>query len=542
MRLLHLFFVLITIAAISGFSQGFGFQNLLFSSEGVQLKSRELPLFEKLDINLVGIHGYDPVDGAASLGMEVRLSDENDKELMYSADMFANQPIPLENVPYLDFNFGLGADFEVGKTYFLKVRLWDKNTKKEMEKETSLKVLPPLRNRNVEIEEKGFKSLDIKIYKNKSRYYNGNIVREGDEVYVDMYFEELELDKKVSADYQIGLQNMKTGEVIPIEQDVMVISDPTQLSNINYSMVLEGNNLKYGSIYRLVINLKIDALDSYFYMGYAFEYVKKGSEANTEVVPHKEYKVYINKEENNDTKRTLFPSDRIDIAIRNLNTLLKNENMTNSIGGELIIFDNRGKELNRSGDLFEGNQVVGSDVTSEITMNWMSTWDIAQNEIYTLKAVIWDKYSFKRFEYDIVFRGGKFKKKPYGLDKNSAIVFSHDANKIDPVATYVIRNGYNYYGNELNPGDEVFLKVSGIKKSGVDASNFESVVQIKDEQGVIITESSEDASKFEEGEFFSTISIPYSGEEIGKSFILVSKLMDGNKTVIGAEYKFKVVK
>ncbi len=526
---------------MNSIAQEFGFQNLIFSSEGVQLKSRELPKYEKLVINVVGIQGFVPIENVANLAMEVRVSDENDKEIVFSPDMFNKQPIPIENIPYLDFSFGLGEGFEVGKTYFIKVRLWDRNSNKEMTKETSVKVLPRLINKHVKIEEKVLSSLDVKVYLNKNRYFEGNYVREGDELYFDMFFEDIRLDKKVSMDYSVNLIEVETGKKYPVESDVMVISDPEQLGNMNYGIKMEGSNLIPGKKYQMEIGFKIDAIEAFFKATYSFVFLGKGSSSNKELIAHKEFQLYLNKEEISG-KPTLFPGDRLDLAIRNLNTQLEQENMINSIGAEWVIFDSKGKEITRSTDLFVGNSNVGSDKTSEITLNWASTWDIEENQSYLLKAVIWDKFSLKRFEFDINFKGGKFKKRPYGLEKNKNIKFFVDKNKIKPVATYVIRNGFPYDQNLLNPGDEVFLKVSGIKNEGVDTKDFKTIVQITDLNGKVLTENVEDSPNFTEGEIFSTITIPYSGEDIGKSFILVSKLMDGSKDVLKSEYTFKVVK
>ena len=54
--------VFLVVIGANGFSQGFGYSGLLFSSEGVALKSRELPKYEYLNINVTGIQGFVPIE------------------------------------------------------------------------------------------------------------------------------------------------------------------------------------------------------------------------------------------------------------------------------------------------------------------------------------------------------------------------------------------------------------------------------------------------------------------------------------------------
>ncbi|MEZ4937473.1 MAG: hypothetical protein R2799_07750 [Crocinitomicaceae bacterium] len=522
-------------------AQEFGFASLLFSSEGVALKSRELPKYENLVINVLGIQGYRPIEGMASIGMEVRVSDAKDQQIMYSPDMFDGQNIPIDNIPALDFNFSLTENFEVGQTYFISVRLWDRLANLEMTKEATIKVLEPIKNQNAEISEKLFQTETVKLYLNKGRYYKGKLIREGDELNIDLFLKPIELQQKVALNYSVYLLEEGSDKKIPVESDALAVTDPNQLRTLNYSIKFEGDKIQPGKKYVLVVYFSIDELEATLKLEYHFDYLEPSFKSNTEIVEIEEFHTFLNKEEIGN-KLQVFPGDRIDFDIRNLNTQLVNEYNTNRIGGILILEDGKGKEISRSDDLFQDVAQVGTDKTSEITLHWNAAWDLEENEKYKLKAIIWDKYSRKRFEKSYDFKSAKILERPYGKDLNSAVKFDFDASKVEPISVFVLVNGFKYSGNELKPGDVVFLKVAARKIEGIDASGFKNVIQVIDNEGNILSENIERTPQFTEGEAYATITIPYSNEEIGKTFKLISKLVDLHDLVIGAEYTFKVVR
>lgn len=537
------YFAILTLSIAPSFllGQEFGFSNLIFSSEGVELRSRELPKFENLVVNVAGIHGFTPVEGMASLGMEVHVTNSKNEQLMFSPDMFDKQEIPIEKVPLIDFNFDLVAKFEVGSTYFLKVRLWDRHSNKEMTKETSIKVLPPIQNKNIKTNAKVFELLTSRVYLNKNRYYDGNYVRKGDELYVDMFFDEIEFEGKVSMDYKVEVLNPKTNEVIPVEEDVMVLNDPTQLNNLNYSIVMDGQELQVGNTYEFHILFKVESLGAEFDLRYEFHYLDEGSIGNTEIVENENNLVFFNREKA-PSKFSVKPGGRVDMEFRNLNSIFKNENNTNRIGGMLLLKDKKGNEITRSVDLFEERSQVSTDKTSEITMHWNASWDLEENQKYQLVGIVWDKYSKKKVVQEVDFKTEKIKDRPFGKDLNPSVKSFFDLNKVEPIAVYVLVNGYRFEGNELRPGDVVYLKISARKKEGVLADGFKTLIEVRDAQDQLLSENTDRSQNFTEGEVFATITVPYSGEEIGKTFKVIAKLTDFREEVFKAEYEFKVVK
>ncbi|MCB0477568.1 MAG: hypothetical protein KDC84_05365 [Crocinitomicaceae bacterium] len=533
--------VFLVVIGANGFSQGFGYSGLLFSSEGVALKSRELPKYEYLNINVTGIQGFVPIENMASLGMEVRVTDANDQQIMYSPDMFDGNNIPIEKIPTLDFNFGLSDEFEVGQTYFLSVRLWDRNSNQEMTKDATIKVLEPIENKNAEINAKSFEVETVKFYLNKNRYYSGNLIRQGDELYIDIFLKEVALKQKAALNYSVFLIEESTEKMIPIESDVLAVTDPDQLRVLNYTITLAGDKIQPGKKYTFQVKFSMEELNASLDLKYHFQYLKPGMESNEDVQLAKDFQVYLNREEVA-KKIEIFPGDRIDLQMRNLNSVLTNEYNTNRIGGILILEDGKGKEITRSEDLFKDYEQVGTEKTSDISMHWNAVWDVEENAKYKLKAIIWDKYSNKRFENSFEFKAGKVKSRPYGIDLNPSAKLEYDANKVDPASIYVLVNGYKHLGNELKPGDVVFLKVGSRKKEGVNTEGFKTVIQVQDLDGNIISENIERIPTFSEGEVYATITIPYNGEEIGKSFKLVCKIMDLHEMVINSSFVFKVVR
>jgi hypothetical protein len=533
-----IFIISFCIASI-GFSQKFSFEKLVFQSEKIELKSRELPQLENLVVLVAGIKGFNIVEGQADLGLEVLVTDENEKEMMYSADMLEGIKVPIQDINNVEFNFNLTEEFIPGKSYFLKVRMWDKIENKEYTKETSIRVLEPIFNPNVKISDNGFHHMTNKIFLNKLRYFEGNLVHEGDELYVDLFFGDINIDKKTSVNYEVEIVDLKKGKSYSVENDVIVASKPEDLSNLNYSMIIQGEVLEYGEKYAFKMKFTIPSKQLSFEFEYQFLFQKAKWKSKSVSSKDAVFSSFVNREKVKENV-VVYPGDRFDFEVLKLNNMLVQENGASRVGGAFVLYDAKGNKLSESDDFFAGFDQISSDQASEISLHYNVSSDFDQNSKYVIESILWDKFSNKYYSKKFAFKTAKLKDLPFGDELNPQITYHYDAKKVSPKSVYVLVNGYRSKDGIVSVGDEVVLKASCKKFEDVNTAGFKSLIQILDSEGKVINETFERAQNFEEGEIFATITIPSEGYELNKEVTLVAKLMDFNEVVMSAEYTFKV--
>lgn len=523
------------------FSQQLVVEKLELLNEGTPVIGNDLRQYEKIEVALTGVDGFEVLNGSIQLGMEVLVQNDKSDTLIYGDDLLKGKELMLSDIPSLGFNFDLDQRFEANNTFFIKVRLWDKLKKNEVNKEAFVRVLKPEIPEYIQVDSKGFDINAVRLYNDTYRLFKFNKFRQNEKFYIEVHFAPLITKLKQGFTYASYIKNKETGEKVDIKEDFITIDKGQEFSMFDFNFVLVDEYLKPGN-YEYVLSLKNESSDQYFNVSCDIELMEKEWLANNEDMGELELRLFLNGEETKSLSKLMI-GDRIDLSINKINLKLDNDEMRYLIGGEIQILNSKKEIVKTTGNLFQQSTPVDAKTISFLNMNVVMPWDFEEKEDYTLKMIVWDRYSRKKAVKEFKLTSGKVKKKPYGADLSKGVSFKVNENIFSLNSVVVLRNNLKYFGNELNPGDYVevlgglFLKK---KFNQEDHKNLKYITQFLDSDEKILEQNSEDIKKMVSGEAKINFQIPTSGLQIGKEYILRILILDEEKE-LQIDYKFKMI-
>ena len=113
---------------------GFAVEDIYLTADDIKLSTNKITLGKEVVLVADGVDYYQVKDGKVYPGCRIILTDKNGKELLNLPDAFADQSTGLDKnkAGLLKAILTTGSPMEMGETYHLNVRFFDKN-KKESE-------------------------------------------------------------------------------------------------------------------------------------------------------------------------------------------------------------------------------------------------------------------------------------------------------------------------------------------------------------------------------------------------------------------------
>lgn len=123
---------------------GFSLEDIYIVIDGKKATNNKIPLGKKIYVEAAGVDMYEIVNGKVFPGCSIVLTDALGKELLNLPDAFSDleKGIDVKDANVLDASLNTGEPMEVGKTYTLKIRFFDKkNKEKEILVQVELKMI-----------------------------------------------------------------------------------------------------------------------------------------------------------------------------------------------------------------------------------------------------------------------------------------------------------------------------------------------------------------------------------------------------------------
>lgn len=110
---------------------GLTLNDIYLVMDSAKVKSNKIPLGKKLIVEAQGVDFFTVEGGKVFPGCSIVLTDKSGKELLSIADAFEelNSGTDASQASVLDATLNTGDPMEVGQTYILKVRFYDKKNK-----------------------------------------------------------------------------------------------------------------------------------------------------------------------------------------------------------------------------------------------------------------------------------------------------------------------------------------------------------------------------------------------------------------------------
>jgi hypothetical protein len=110
---------------------GLGLEDIYLVIDGAKASGNKIPLGKKLIVEATGVDLYKEEQGKVFPGCTIVLTDKSGKELLNIADAFEelNRGTNAAEAKVLDATLNTCEPMEVGQTYILKVRFYDKKNK-----------------------------------------------------------------------------------------------------------------------------------------------------------------------------------------------------------------------------------------------------------------------------------------------------------------------------------------------------------------------------------------------------------------------------
>lgn len=116
---------------LSASYNGLGLQDIYLVVDSARVKSNKIELGKTIFMEAKGVDFFTVENGNVFPGCSITLSDKSGKELVNNPDAFEhlNGGISATQATILDASLNTGSPMEVGQTYTLKVRFFDKKNK-----------------------------------------------------------------------------------------------------------------------------------------------------------------------------------------------------------------------------------------------------------------------------------------------------------------------------------------------------------------------------------------------------------------------------
>jgi hypothetical protein len=113
---------------------GFSVEDIYLTVDSNKINTNKITLGKKIEIVINGVENFEEKDGKVFPGCSILLTDKTGKEILNLADAFAdmNAGIDPSKAGLLAASLNTGEPMQVGQTYHLKTRFYDKQ-KKESE-------------------------------------------------------------------------------------------------------------------------------------------------------------------------------------------------------------------------------------------------------------------------------------------------------------------------------------------------------------------------------------------------------------------------
>lgn len=116
---------------LSASYNGFTLSDIYIVMDGKKALSNKIPMGKKIYVEAANVDFYEVVDGKVFPGCSIILTDKAGKELLNLPDAFTdlNAGIDPKDAGMLDATLNTGEPMQIGQTYLLKVRFYDKKKK-----------------------------------------------------------------------------------------------------------------------------------------------------------------------------------------------------------------------------------------------------------------------------------------------------------------------------------------------------------------------------------------------------------------------------
>ncbi|MEZ4937472.1 MAG: hypothetical protein R2799_07745 [Crocinitomicaceae bacterium] len=541
MRFLILFLIALLGNAqiVKGNEASFFFDDLVYMIDGREVGSQLVPDYENLSVGVKGITGYLIEDGLVELGMEVVITDVNSNRLLYSPDMLENTKLNLEEVSQVHFDINLNEDFQKDEEYFIKIKMWDKKTKKSFSKHSSFKITDPLRNENVYVDVRRLNVAGYKFYINGDRLYTSNYIRLGDELVIDMFFKELEIEQDEDIVIITEMIDEQNSTKMILENDFVIKDKNEMIKSVLIKSLLYDTSLKPDESYIFHMQFHNASRNQKLDMKFRIVLMDSDWKVDAEKVPGVNMEVRLNNEPAK-TNPVLEIGDRLDFELSGFWNKQRSDFGFGKIGGRLMVFDAQGKKVFHTKDVFSQNAVYVLNSEKTLAYKFVVPSTLLPNGKYTVELELWDKYSHASTQKKFIFKTSKEKIMPYGLNENLFLRCKFMEGKIRPVAVFVNQNGYKVFKNNLNASDEIELITSIELMNGQSSNNLMRYVELYDEKGELLIRDEEAIKDFQKGEIIASMIIPEEGIEYNRNYTLVAILEDGIEELMKVEYTFYI--
>ncbi|MCB0477567.1 MAG: hypothetical protein KDC84_05360 [Crocinitomicaceae bacterium] len=543
MRILLLFLISICGSAFYVHSNdaSFLFKELVFRIDGKDIGSNNVPIYENLDVGVVDISGYLIEDGNVELGMEVVITDVDANRLLYSPDMLENTKLTVKEVPKLHFNINLNEDFREGGEYFIKIKIWDKKTNKSYSKHTSFIVTDAIRNENVYIDVRRLNVAGYKFYLNGDRLYKTNYIRVGDEMIIDMFFTDLEIEQNEDIVIVTEIIDEQNSVKMPLENEFVIADKNEEVKTVLIKNTLYDQRLKAGESYLYHMQFHNASRNQKLDMKFRIEVLNADWKTGSVKVAGVNMEIEKNREKTSGTP-VLEIGDRIDFSLVGFPSRQRSDFGFGKIGGKIQVYNSDGEKVYYSRDLFSKNPLIVLKDDEPIQFTYVVPSSLAPNEKYSIELSLWDKYSEVYTIKKFGFKTTKEKLMPYGLQENLYLKCKFMESRVKPLAVYVNQNGYKIFTNSLKPLDEIELITAINLEDGKSPQHLIRYVELYNENGDLLIRDEEEIKDFLKGEIIASMIIPEEGIEYNRNYSLVAILEDGEQELMKVEYKFQIEK
>ncbi len=116
---------------LTSINKGLSVEDIYLTVDGIKLSSNVISLGKEVVLIADGVDDYQVKDGKVYPGCRIILTDKAGKEILNLPDAFAEQTTGLEKdkAAVLRATLTTGSPMQVGETYHLNVRFFDKNKK-----------------------------------------------------------------------------------------------------------------------------------------------------------------------------------------------------------------------------------------------------------------------------------------------------------------------------------------------------------------------------------------------------------------------------
>ena len=475
-RILSTFFLSFLLLNALGQNE-FKFDELVYLIDGKDLGSNEIHQYENLDIRVKGLRGCIIVDGFVELGMEIVITDDQSNRLLYSPDMLVDTKLLPSEIKQLQFELNLSTDFQKGKEYFIKIKVWDKRNNRSYSKHSSFRIIESLRNDHVYIDVRRLKISGYKLYLNGDRLYKENVIRENDEVVIDLFFQDLKYEKGEDVVIITEVIDQQNSKKYKLQEDFAIVETSDDIKSVLVKTDMIQPELKHGKecIFHMQFhnasrNQKLDLKFTFVY------YLSDWKKSSGKLIGL-DLEMLLNK---NETKSgvSVEVGDRLDFRVLDFQDKLTSDFGFCKVGAKLALYDGKGKLVFTSGDLYRDYGQFPIEAINSIDFDYTIPFDLEFNSKYIVELIVWDKYGDANFIKKVNFKTSKRKDYPFGMRENIHLSFMYNEAKIDPVSVHVIRNDYKFLGNEVKVRDELEVVTAFYFQSDFVPENRVRLVQL----------------------------------------------------------------